>query len=261
MIVAVGMVKDEVDVIERTLLHLADQGVDLILLLENDSTDGTWPIVRDLRDTDALHPTRLEVLSDPDPAYYQSRKMTMLAQLAAERHARWVIPFDADELWRFDGGTIADGLAELGPLERRGCVIEVPLFNYYRTPHDVGGHPFDSMRWHDPEPLGLPKVMFTARSGAVVHAGNHGVDHRGARLSAPHGFRVCHYPYRSAEQFVSKARNGAAAYRLTDLPRSTGQHWREYGETLDAHGPEALREHYRAAFVRDPAGLTYDPPS
>lgn len=253
MIAAIGMVKDEADVIGRTLEHLGEQGVDVVYLAENASTDGTWEIVRDLRDSGALRSAyglTLEVIPDPEVGYWQSRKMTELAFLAADAGATWVIPFDADELWHPAPGyaTLRELFLDLDP-SGRGVVVEAALHNHYRTPDDSGGHPFDTMRWRDPEPLGLPKVAFSARREAVVHAGNHGVDHPGFRLT--NALTVEHYPYRSPEQFLRKVRNGAAAYAATDLPRSTGQHWREYGELLAEHGAAGVREHYRAAFVID----------
>lgn len=255
MIAAIGMVKDEADVITRTLEHLAGQGVDVVYLLENASTDGTWEILRDLRDgPDAgrigMHAMLLVVMPDPEPGYWQSRKMTELARYAAAEGARWVVPFDADELWSFEGRTLREGFTELDGGLHGPAVVEAALHNHYRTPEDAGGHPFDTMRWRDPVPLGLPKVAFTAHPSAVVHAGNHGVDHPGLRIAGS-GLVVEHYPYRSPEQFVSKVRNGSAAYAATDLPRSTGQHWREYGELLAEHGAQGVREHYQRSFVID----------
>lgn len=264
MIAAIGMVKDEADVISRTLEHLAEQGVDRIYLLENGSSDGTWEIVRDLRDGEYLRTAygcHLEVISDPEVGYWQSRKMSELADVAALRGARWVVPFDADELWHANGRTLRELFTELDGGLHGPAVVTAALHNHYRTPLDVGGHPFDAMRWRDPEPLGLPKVAFTAQRGVIVHAGNHGADHPGARLEGT-GLTVEHYPYRSPEQFLSKVRNGAAAYAATDLPRSTGQHWREYGDLLAEHGAAAVREHYQAAFVvadPDARGLIYHP--
>ncbi len=262
MIVAIGMVKDEADVIGRTLEHLATQGVGRIYLLENASTDGTWEIVRDLRDEAALAPCELVVIPDPELGYWQSRKMTDLAFLAACSGATWVVPFDADELWSFGATTLAEALAyyTADAVSGSGLVLEAALHNHYRTPDDSGGHPFDTMRWRDPEPLGLPKVAFTARRDAVVHAGNHGVDHPGRRI-ADSGLVVEHYPCRSPEQFLRKVRNGSAAYAATDLPRSTGQHWREYGDLLAEHGAAGVREHYQRAFVIDDPqarGLVFD---
>lgn len=271
MIAAIGMVKDEADVIERTLWHLAAQGIDRIYLAENGSTDGTWEIVRDLRDQEVLraaYGTTLEVISDPEVGYYQSRKMTTLARYAYEQGADWIIPFDADELW-----TVIIG-GECGPdcsilrrlLDRQPPgvgVIPFQNFNHYRTALDPGGHPFDAMGWRSLEPLPLPKVAFRASAGAVVLAGNHGVTGVRGRVQEYSGPRIHHYPYRSVEQFISKARNGSAAYAATDLPRSTGQHWREWGETLREHGEAGLREWYRSAFTFGSApaahGLVYDP--
>jgi hypothetical protein len=255
------MIKDESDVISRTLEHLAAQGVDRILLAENASSDGTWEIVRDLQADGGLLPCVLEVIADPEIGYWQSRKMTELAYLAALAGARWIVPFDADELWSFGATTLREGFAEFNASVP--IIVEAEVHNHYRTPSDAGGHPFDTMRWRDPEPLTLPKVAFTADRRAGVHAGNHGVDLPDATRVLSAGLVVEHYPYRSPEQFLSKVRNGSAAYAATDLPRSTGQHWREYGELLAEHGAAGVREHYRAAFVVDDPtsrGLIYTDP-
>lgn len=259
-LVAIGMVKDEVDVIGRTIDHLFGQGVDEILLLENASTDGTWEVVRDLRDAPQYAPGRITVYPDHEVGYFQSRKMTWLAAEALERGADWIVPFDADELWTAPGG-LAAFFEERRP---QVGVVRFPNFNHYRTSRDPGGHPFDAMGWRSAEPLSLPKVAFRAQR-VVVEAGNHGVS--GARgdeiVAGPGGGRIHHYPYRSVEQFVRKARNGSAAYAATDLPRSTGQHWREWGDVLREHGEAGLRAWFEDAFVYDDpeaSGLVYDPP-
>lgn len=256
---AITMVKDEADVIHRTIDHLIGQGVDEILIYENASTDGTWEILRDLRDGDALD--RIHVFSDPEIGYYQARKMTALAVAAHARGADWIIPFDADELWTAPGGLHAylelDSFAEYG-------VVAFPNFNHYRTSLDPGGHPFDAMGWRSPDPLPLPKVAFRACAGARLEAGNHGVSGvRGRFCWDDSDARIHHYPYRSPEQFISKARNGSAAYAATDLPRSTGQHWREWGEALETHGEAGLRSWFGAFEYDDPVaeGLIYDPVS
>lgn len=258
-LVAIGMVKDEVDVVGRTVDHLLGQGVDEILLLENESTDGTWEILRDLRDAPQYAPGRLTIYADHEKGYFQSRKMTALAKDALERGADWIVPFDADEIWTAPGGLAAwleRVPADLG-------VVRFPNFNHYRTSRDPGGHPFDAMVYRWPQALSLPKVAFRPRPGVVVHAGNHDVSGvRGGWVLAPDA-RIHHYPYRSVEQFLSKARNGSEAYAATDLPRSTGQHWREWGDVLREHGEAGLRAWYQDAFYFDDpegSGLVYDPP-
>src|SRR4051812_46619587 len=87
------MVKDEADVIEGTIRHMADE-VDQLLVADNGSTDGTRDILVKL----ALE-LQFTVVDDPDPGYEQSRKMSALAELAASHGATWIVPFDADELW------------------------------------------------------------------------------------------------------------------------------------------------------------------
>jgi len=227
---AVGMVRDEADVISGTLLHLADE-VDEIIVADNGSTDGTRELLDMLADT-----IPLTVVDDTDPAYFQSRKMSRLAAQAGERGATWVVPFDADELWLGEH-RIADVLDRC-----TGNVATAALFNHFPTAVDpVTPDPFRSIVWRQPDPAPLPKVAFKWEPGAVVHQGNHGV-------TLPHGETPCealqirHFPYRSAEQFVRKARNGAAAYRATDLPVTEGAHWREHGDLLDRIGEDRFVE-------------------
>lgn len=222
------MVKDEADVIAGTLLHLADE-VDEFLVSDNGSTDGTREILAELTDM-----VPLTVLDDPDPAYYQSAKMSALAATAADRGATWVVPFDADEVW-FAEDRISKILANA-----HGNVATARLFNHFPTAIDTNDpDPFLSIEWRQTDPAPLPKVAFRWEPGAVIHQGNHGV-------TLPHGERpeallsIRHFPYRTAEQFVRKTRNGAAAYTATDLPTTAGAHWREYGAILDRYGEDVL---------------------
>ena len=56
---------------------------------------------------------------------------------------------------------------------------------------------------------------------------------------------------RSVEQFVSKVRNGAAAYAATDLPPAVGAHWRQYGQILDTQGEAGIEEIFKTWFYRE----------
>lgn len=248
----IAMVKDEADVIEGVLRHMADE-VDALIVANNGSTDGT----RDILDRLAGE-LPLTVLDDPDPAYHQSAKMSALAARAADAGADWIVPFDADEIWFALEDRISVVLAGLD------CQVAVAeLTNHFCTSVDVDdADPFRSMVWRQAEPARLPKVAFRYQPRTVIHQGNHGV-------TLPYGgvwrtvLQVRHFPYRSAAQMVRKARNGAAAYRATDLPADQGAHWRQYGEIIDRHGPEALeavfQEHFwylsptDSGLVRDPA--------
>lgn len=251
---AVSMVKDEADVIAGTLRHLDGEDVDGIIVADNGSTDET----RKILDSIELE-CELVIVDDPDVAYRQSEKMTFLAGLAAERGATWIVPFDADELWVFRGDRLG--------VELRACVADVAtaeLFNHFPSAVDpAGDDPFETIVWRQQSPAPLPKVAFRWRDGAVIDQGNHGVtlDFPDPPIVAS-GLEVRHFPYRSVEQFVRKARNGAAAYAATDLPADVGAHWRSYGELLERYGEEVLhdvfREHFWFLSPAD-AGLVLDP--
>jgi hypothetical protein len=110
-------------------------------------------------------------------------------------------------------------------------------------------------------------MAFRWEPGAVVEQGNHGVSLPSVPGHPQHHaelglLEVRHFPYRSAEQFTRKARNGAAAYRATNLPDTEGAHWRAYGDLLDRHGESVLHDVYREHFwFLSPvdSGLVLDP--
>lgn len=251
--IGVCMVKDEADIIGPTVAHMAYH-VDSLIIADNGSTDGTRRILADM----ARH-LPLTVLDDPEPAYYQSAKMSHLAACAAAAGAQWVVPFDADELWYTPhGDRIADLLA--GMLGTP--VVRARLFNHWASAKD-GPHPnpFLSMRWRETQPAPLDKVAFRWEPGAVIHQGNHGVSLPGG-VDSVVALEIRHFPYRTTDQFVRKALNGAAAYALTDLPEYEGAHWRQYGALHDSLGREALEDVFREHFWRfDPAarGMVEDP--
>lgn len=253
------MVRDEADVIGSTLTHLANEDVDGIIVADNRSTDGTRDILADAQRTLSCP---LVIVDDPEVGYWQSQKMSDLAKQAVDRGATWVLPFDADELWysHIDrlGGLVRNHVDE------RCNLLNADLYNHFPTAIDeLGVSPFETIVWRQRNPGALPKVLFRWEPGSVIHQGNHGVTLPSGERAWPGQVELRHFPYRSAAQFVRKARNGAEAYRATDLPDHVGAHWRAYGDILDRHGEEALAEVFRSHFwflspvdaglIRDPA--------
>jgi hypothetical protein len=117
------------------------------------------------------------------------------------------------------------------------------------------------MVWRQPQPAPLPKVAYRFDSNAVIEQGNHGVKHPDPTPSDVR-LEVRHFPYRSPQQMVRKALNGAAAYKASNLPKNMGAHWRSYGEIIERHGEEALHDVFREHFwYLSPvdAGMIHDP--
>lgn len=253
----ISMVKDESDVIEGTVRHMADE-VDYLLVADNLSTDGTRGILDKLADElrDEQGNPRLTVVDDPDPAYEQSRKMTALAEKAAADGAQWILPFDADELW-VAPDRISTVLAGLD------CSIAYgALFNHLRTAVDEDDpDPFRSMVWRQREPMQMPKVAFRWEPGCVIHQGNHAVTRPSGGVGVP-ALEIRHFPVRSAEQFARKSINGSRAYQATSLHEVEGAHWRAYGRLYKQGGEKLLhdvfRQHWWYLSPVD-AGLVYDP--
>lgn len=246
-VTAVAMVKDEADIIEATVGHMLTQ-VDEVIVADNDSTDGTPNLLRNMGG--------VVVLNDPECGYYQSRKMTGLARLACERGARWVVPFDADELWTSRWGRLADVLADA---DRDYGLVTAELFDHVATAVDPScGDALDQLPWRRRHSLPLCKVAVRADPDMVIEQGNHW-----ARLPIPPRYpstpalTVHHYPYRTVEQLVRKVRNGAAAYAATEgIDESVGAHWRQWGRFDD----DQIRDLFHVWYWREDPLLPYTPP-
>ncbi len=257
--VIVSMMRDEADVVEGWVRHHADE-VDHLIVADNGSTDGTRDILRSL-----AKQLPLTIVDDPVVGYYQSAKLSALAERAArEFAATWVLPADADELWLSRKGQIG---AVLDSLPEWQTVVRAPLTNHFATALDpAGDDPFRTMVWRQRDPQQLPKVAFRWQPGAVVEQGNHGVQlpFPGETVPGEGLLELRHFPVRSPEHMVRTARNGAEAYRAApDLDPGWGGHWRAWGDLIDARGEDAIRDAFRlhwwylspvdAGLVRDPA--------
>jgi glycosyltransferase involved in cell wall biosynthesis len=246
------MVRDEADIIGPVIERMLAQ-VDEIITADNLSVDGTRDIL------DALP---VIVVDDPEPGYYQSRKMTRLAHLAAEKGATWVVPFDADEVWYspFEP-RVADLLEGLAP---QWFTAEAALYDHVATSTDPEQtDPLVRLGWRRREPGPMGKVACRCRPDLVIEQGNHSASYSGGTTKFTDHLVIRHFPYRSAAQFVKKVRIGAQAYRASDLPENLGAHWRQYGDILDAHGEGAVEDIFYEWFYSErpqaEPSLIFDP--
>ncbi|MGZ6587883.1 MAG: glycosyltransferase family 2 protein [Solirubrobacteraceae bacterium] len=254
MVFAISMVKDEADVAPWTITRMASE-VDHVIVADNGSTDATrtW-----LNHRANVWP-HLTILDDHDPAYYQSHKMSALAEIAREMGAAWVVPFDADEVWCARGGKTIKQALEGVPEDVR--IVEADLYDHVPTARDRGDvGPLGRIVWRRPHPNPLPKVACRALPGLTIEQGNHGARYADQHVPLRLGglLSVRHFPYRSAAQMVRKARNGAAAYAATDLPEDVGKHWRDYGRLTDEQIGEVFRTYFWSPNPQAD-GLVYDP--
>lgn len=263
-VLGVTMVRDEEDIIASTLGNMLEQ-VDGIVVADNLSTDATPEILAELAEQ---HPGRLLLLRDDDPAYTQSEKMTRLARVATiEFGSGWIVPFDADEIWRSPHGRVGDVLEANVPAGY--YAVPATLFDHYATALDDPAEPdpVKRLRWRRVTASPLPKVACRWRDDLVIHQGNHGASYSVEPALFDPLLEVRHFPYRSAEQLLRKVRNGAAAYRAAgDRVRADhGAHWRKWGKILDDSGPGAIVDLFETYYRRgatphlDDDPMTEDP--
>lgn len=248
-VMAVTMVKDEVDIIGATLRHMIEQ-TDGVIIADNGSTDGTYDVIMDVFAEYRGAGKDNGLLVDKEVAYYQSAKMTNLAEIATvDFDAAWVIPFDADEWWVSPWGTLAEYISAD---DERVRVHEAWLFDHVATGIDVyDPNPVRRLQWRRSERARLPKVAFRRREDEefTIHQGNHGVtlpsDDETAWMTAAGFLRIHHFPYRSIDQMIRKVRNGARAYAATEgLREDDGAHWRKWGEFTDEQIADVFRTWY-----------------
>jgi glycosyltransferase involved in cell wall biosynthesis len=248
--IAVSTVRNAADVVGPVVRHMLTQ-VDAVIVADNLSDDGTRDIV------DALG---CEVVDDLEPAHWQGRKMTSLAHKARlEYGADWVVPFDSDEIWYSPFGTIREVCDQAAG---EFTVLTADLYDHVPTDEDDPQQPDPTVRigWRRRMPNPLHKVAARVLHTLTIHEGNHGADFGPFEArELPGRLIVRHYPYRSPEQFIAKARMGSAALALTTLPEHIGQHWRDYGRLTDDQLRDVFAEHFFAVDPQRRDDLIFDP--
>src|ERR1700712_5921634 len=87
------MVRDEIDIVAPVIEHHLDQGVDLVMVTDNASVDGTTEVLQKYADLGVV-----ELHHDPEHRKQQGERVTAMARRARTEHAAdWVINGDADE--------------------------------------------------------------------------------------------------------------------------------------------------------------------
>lgn len=212
------MVRDEADIVGAMIAHHRAQGVDLMIVTDNGSVDGTTEILEAYAAEGFV-----DLRHDPVHRKQQAETVTAMAREAATRYgADWVLNADADEFWvpRDPSLTLAQAFARIDP--SIGSFI-VPVIDMTGPPAHSG--------------TGLQRLVYRdLRDGSALHAAGlrapstHNAAHVGDPevtvvqgnhfVSIPSNgtvpeelaIEVYHFPWRSWAQFERKVDNAGRAY-------------------------------------------------
>lgn len=260
----VCLARNEEDIIAHTVGHMLAQGLDGVIVVDNLSTDGTRAVLDSLAAEDA----RVHVGTDAQVGFHQGGKTSYLAHLAWLAGADWVVPFDADEFWFAERGSVASFLASVS-----ADSVWCDFRNVFPTV-EAG-----SIDLTVPAPVQVElrenawlRVCFRARRWVWVGEGNHAL--RDGVDPPLRGLHMLHYSYRSIDQYSRKVDHGVAALAAAGKDVTIARHWRHWaaiaprdretlwrsylaGSGVPADDPTPVRERIT---VEDPTQwTTWDP--
>lgn len=246
---AIAMVKNEADIIEASVRHNLHY-VDLYVVIDNASTDGTREILEALR----AEGLPLLIVDDPVFGHFQAEKVTeTYRRVVPVFQPELVYLLDADEFIRASGrAALEQALAAL-PAGHVGLLPWVthlpdPSVPEAQARQDPLGHA--PMRRRREEPV-YHKAVIRRRPAddarLRVEQGNHGVTWAdGGRPPAMRldGAAIAHLPVRSVGQLTAKVVNGwmacVARNRVRAVPGEAYQ-WQQLHERI-VRGPGLLTD-------------------
>lgn len=224
------MVRDEVDIVAAMVEHHLDQGVDLLIVTDNASVDGTTEVLEQY--AAAGH---IELHHDPVHRKQQSTVVTGMARRARTEHrADWVLNLDADEfLLPVDRSMTVREALEATPLSLNA--FTVPVTNVV-GPAGWSGSGLSRLLWRDQRPvedleaIGIhahptPNAVHRGESDVQVAQGNHFVSLvSNGQPPEEVSMEVLHLPWRSWAQLERKVVNAGKAYESNPDLRPSPKH-------------------------------------
>lgn len=227
------MVRDEADIIAAMIEHHLAQGVDVIIVTDNGSIDGTREILARYEDD-----ARVEILDHPVHDKNQSAVVSSMASRAKTVHdADWVINADADEFFVPVDPALTLKQA-FNNIPTKIGAFSVPVTNLTGVPA-ARGVGLARLIWRDERDEDslmatvalhahpTPDVVHVGREGITVQQGNHGVNIRSTGKPDPQwAIESLHVPWRSYAQYSGKVERAGRAYEsnpeLNPSPRHHG---------------------------------------
>lgn len=244
-------IKDEVEIIERTVRHLRAIGVDLIIACDMYSTDGTAELLREFESKDDFWFTQM---SDHEShEYWAARNLELVKQAGAD----WVMFLDADEfpipalgslrtsaaladvdvlsLDRFNIPLCPDGPAMpdvLTPDHHEDLLLLVDPIADFRT------HLRDNPETPWTRKLLSPRVLARPERIGSLTAGSHDIvpaDQDPLRRSKPADLLVAHLPFTTRARFTRKIDNVRKVFAVHDqfFGEHSARHWRRWVALAD----------------------------
>jgi SAM-dependent methyltransferase len=241
----ISMVKNEADVIEAFVRHNLAY-VDLLVVVDNDSVDGTREILIALQ----AEGLPIVVFDDPIAGYFQSEKLTYLyRKIAPEFRPKFVYFLDADEF--IVAQSRASLEAQLNQLPA-GAQAHYPWRTYIPGPNaEALRDPLRDITYRRrmEEPVYYKAVFVRLPlldSDLIVDQGCHNLRLSSGRELPMHPLQeafIAHFPVRSLDQIQAKAIIGWFAYLLKNRNsaiQGQGFQWeRLYHKSLSGHGLRA----------------------
>ena len=238
MLVGISIVRNEEDLVATAVRHHLRQGVDLVLIADNDSTDGTVRCLERLAAMDR----RILWSRTGDVGFRQSQAVTELAREAVRRDATWILPFDADEFWSAPGG-LAPALRD-----SRADAVSVEVVNFIQARGQIRREPQAVLNavYRCTTPIGdYRKVRFLVEAGDISYVeasyqrkyisrasarieigpGNHLVKGIGRKRLRSRRFACLHLPLRARDIFRDKAEQAA---RLAEAGLPSWHGWQSH---------------------------------
>lgn len=230
-IVVTVMVRDEADIIAAMVEHHLAQGVDLMIVTDNGSVDGTREILADYAATG-----RVELHDDPVHEKQQSSVVTAMARRAYTEHgADWVINADADEFWLpVDRSLTLRTALEQIPVDLVTWPVPVVNMTGVAAHRGTGIRRLTYRDLRSDESLMEKAGLHAQPTADAIHVGspdvevvqgNHFVNLESTGRPAPElELEVLHLPWRSYEQYSRKVEATGLAYEASPDKRPSPNH-------------------------------------